>query len=137
MKSSGGLIVLGIAALGIGAIVLSSPSSARATPSPGPNPTPTPPGPDRPVQSRPLATERAAYMRIAQQQLKDMGYRITAVDGIVGPETQAATRAFVADHQAQVEATRSTYGSLRPEIGLMYLIDDVYRRSFGLPSASA
>ena len=130
-SSSTGLNVLGVAAAGIGFLVFSSPSTAHAAVIPSNTP-------QRPLQNRPISVSatgpaKAAVIRIFQQQLKDMGYRITAIDGITGQETQSAARVFVADHQAQVDATRRAYASLPNDIGLLYLVDDVYRSSFDLP----
>jgi len=133
-KSSTGLIVLGIAAAGVGFLVFSSPRTAHAAVTP--SSTPQRPLQNRPVSASATGTARAAIIRIFQQQLQDMGYRITAVDGVTGPETQSAARVFSGDHRAQVDATRSTYASLPNDIGLMYLVDDVYRSSFGLPPAT-
>jgi len=135
-KSSTGLIILGVAAAGVGFLVFSASSPRVAHAAVTPSSTPQRPLQNRPISASATGTARAAIIRIFQQQLQDMGYRITAVDGITGPETQSAARVFSGDHRAQVEATRDTYASLPNDIGLMYLVDDVYRSSFGLPPAT-
>jgi len=130
-QPSEGWILLGVV-MGVGVVLLSRSTSAMGT-SQVPKPTTTP---QRPVQQRPMSSATRAAITVFQQQLQDMGYRITATDGIIGPETQAAARAFVSDHRSQVDSTRSRYDPLPNPVGLLYLTDDVYRAGFHLPAAT-
>lgn len=85
-----------------------------------------------PVASMSDASKRAATT-IAQTQLKALGYHITTIDGISGPETQQAALAFIADHP---EITRPTQQVAYDETPLISAIDNAYRARVGLPAAA-
>ena len=128
-----GWIVLGLAA-GVGVLVLASSSTTVPRPAPPVPPAPTPPPAPLtgPVQERPFPTVISETMmrqivQVAQRQLQDLGFHITMIDGISGPETQAAVRAFIVAHPQEVSVAERTYREYADKRQIAFLIDDVYR----------
>lgn len=118
----------------IGAGLLAA-RSANAAIAPNPNtpvPTPTPRQPTTPTvhgvtfarvtQPVGFSPYSPAAIRVLQQQLFNLGYEITAVDGIYGPETEAAVDFFIVD------------AGLAPDTGglqIMLAVDTRYTHVFG------
>ncbi|MEM8535559.1 MAG: peptidoglycan-binding domain-containing protein, partial [Chloroflexota bacterium] len=84
------------------------PDISEATPdTAAPAPEAIPPGATTPALERSLALQEPRLkgddVQSAQQQLEALGYAIGEVDGIYGPQTEAATRAFQARNSLTVD----------------------------------
>lgn len=78
--------------------------------------------------------QRTQIVRVAQTQLKQLGYPVTSIDGVSGPETQAAMTSFISANANAITNSASRYG--QGEQAIILTLDDVYRRQFGLSAAA-
>ena len=90
-----------------------------AAPRPGPTPLPVPISIVR--QGSLESPTSSAVVRVLQTQLKQLGYRITRIDGRAGPELRAATIAFENDNGL------STF---TPNLELLLAVDRRYGEVF-------
>lgn len=87
----------------------------------------------RPIPANPTDAQRTTTIEIAQSQLKSLGYPVTKVDGISGPETQAAMTSFINANQAAVARAGIAYG--QDQRAALIALDDAYRAHFGIAAA--
>lgn len=86
--------------------------------------------------ARMTASESREVVRVGQAQLQALGYRITSVDGISGPQTEAAVAQFIAQNQTAVNALAAQIGASNYDVAVSIAIDNAYRSRFGLPASS-
>lgn len=98
MKASGGLFWL---AAGLVAFYLISRQDSEGFPS----------LPYRAGEA-PSPEQRLAAGRLVQMALRDMGYYHGEIDGVVGPQTEAATGAFLRDRPSLALSLRSRYPTM-------------------------
>lgn len=83
---------------------------------PGPPAPPTPPAPPSPPSTLPTLRSGSSgpYVTFLQQRLTDLGFSPGGVDGIFGPRTEAAVRAFQSARGLAVDGIvgRQTWGAL-------------------------
>lgn len=124
LEYAGGALVLG----GIAYMLFGSPSASTT-------PAALLQRPLKP-SARMTPSDEAAVVRVGQAQLKYLGYSVTRVDGISGPETQAAVNAFIARNQTAVDHLAAQVGNANYDVAVSLAIDDQYRERRGLPRAT-
>lgn len=127
-----GTVLAIVAVAGIGLAIFGARAHAAPAPdpnrpvTPGPTPAPRPPGPRTTAptfvrQAEPPVPTSHSAIRVLQQQLKDLGYHVTSIDGSFGPETIAAAASFVAHQGLSPETT---------DLELMLAVDQQYAYFF-------
>jgi len=142
--------VAGAAAVG-GIVLLAETASAHGMTMAPTGPVPAPPNPNNPAANRqpvpvpqhPANTSaQRTVVRVAQQQLRDLGYNPGTADGVLGPNTQSAVLRFLraqpatASRDALIAAWAATYRvTSQVQADTFGAIDAVHRaRTGGTPA---
>lgn len=97
-----------------------------------------------PVQSRPIPpsssttpAQIASIVSVEQAQLRDLGYGVHDITGVVDSATQAAISQFYTDHRAAVDALGASLSDPSGDRSTIVVLDDTYRQHYGLPAVTA